>query len=62
MRAKVWPAALTEPAAWLATGTDTTAGLQVAGSIGFVSFLSGTGTNPPVTTSFDNLYVRPTSP
>ena len=62
LRAKVWPAALTEPAAWLVTGTDTTAGLQVAGSIGFVSFLSGTGTNPPVTTSFDNLYVRPTSP
>ena len=60
LRAKVWPATLTEPAAWLVTGTDSTAGLQAAGQVGFVSFLSGSGTNAPITTSFDNLNVRPT--
>lgn len=62
VRAKVWPAAATEPATWLASGTDATAGLQVSGSIGFVTFLSGTGTNAPVAVSFDDLYVRRTTP
>jgi hypothetical protein len=62
VRAKVWPATTTEPVAWLRSVTDTTAGLQVAGSVGFMAYLSGTGTNAPVTTSFDNLSVRPTTP
>jgi PKD repeat protein len=62
LRAKVWPAALTEPATWLVTGTDSTAGLQAPGSVGFIAYLSGSGTNAPITTSFDNLYVRPSGP
>ena len=62
VRANVWPATMTEPAAWLRSVTDTTAGLQVAGSVGFMAYLSGTGTNAPITTSFDDLYVRPTTP
>jgi hypothetical protein len=60
LRAKVWPAALTEPATWLVTGTDSTAGLQVPGSVGFIAYLSGSGTNAPITASFSYLYVRPT--
>jgi PKD repeat protein len=60
VRAKVWPAALSEPATWLASGTDTTAALQVPGAAGFIAYLSGTGTNAPVTTTFSNLNIRPT--
>jgi hypothetical protein len=44
IRAKVWPATATEPAAWLASVTDSTAGLQVAGSVGLASNLLGTFT------------------
>lgn len=62
LRAKVWPAAAAEPSTWLRSANDTTTGLQVAGNVGFMTYLSSSGTNAPVTTSFDNLYVRPTTP
>jgi hypothetical protein len=62
LQAKVWPATGIEPGTWLRSVTDSTPGLQVAGSVGFVAYLSGSGTNAPITTSFDDLYVRPTTP
>jgi hypothetical protein len=45
---KVWQAGTVEPASWTVTNTDTTAGLQVAGSVGLTSYLSGTATNAPI--------------
>ncbi|WP_241961113.1 PKD domain-containing protein [Salinibacterium hongtaonis] len=61
IRAKVWPASAPEPGAWQASVTDSTAGLQTAGSIALESFISGSATNGPITTRFDNLSVTPTS-
>lgn len=57
IRAKIWTSAQTEPADWMASVTDTTSALQAAGSIGLRTYLSGTATNSPVTTRFDNLLV-----
>ena len=57
VRAKLWSAAATEPTAWQASATDTTAALQIAGSVGLRSYLSATATNSPVTTRFDNFAV-----
>ena len=48
LRLKVWNAATAEPAAWNVTNTDTTAGLQAAGSPGLTSYLSGSATNAPI--------------
>jgi hypothetical protein len=42
VRAKIWRVAGTEPAAWLASATDGTPGLQQAGSLGLASNLLGT--------------------
>ena len=44
LRAKVWPATATEPAAWTVTTTDSTAGYQVAGSVGVSTYVSGSAT------------------
>ncbi|WP_165070195.1 PKD domain-containing protein [Marisediminicola senii] len=55
IRAKVWKTGTTEPAAWQLTTTDTTASLQAAGHIGVASYLSGSSTAIPLTTTFDNL-------
>jgi len=57
LRAKVWKTSATEPAAWLLTATDGTAGLQGAGGVGVWAYLSGSATNAPVTASVDNLSV-----
>ncbi|HEY3407819.1 MAG TPA: PKD domain-containing protein [Propionicimonas sp.] len=57
VRAKVWKTTQTEPAAWQLTTTDSTAGLQTAGGVGLVTFLSGTSTNFPIVVSFDDLLV-----
>lgn len=55
VRAKIWKAADAEPAAWLVTTTDTTAGLQASGGIGLITFLSSSATNGPITISVDDL-------
>ena len=57
LRLKVWPTSGSEPADWQVVKTDTTAGLQTAGSVGLVTYLSGTATNGPVVASFDDLAV-----
>lgn len=57
LTAKVWRASAAEPAAWQLTASDNTAGLQVAGGTGLVSYLSASATNAPVTLRYDNLNV-----
>ena len=59
IRSKVWTSAQPEPAGWQASVTDATAALQSAGSVGLRTYLSGTATNGPETTRFDNLSVVP---
>ena len=44
LQAKVWVAGTAEPAGWLASVTDTTAGLQGAGWVGVVDYASGSAT------------------
>jgi len=53
--AKVWAAGATEPSGWQATGTDTAASLQKAGTISLGAYLSGSATNAPVTATYDDL-------
>ena len=57
IRAKIWKATDAEPAAWLLTATDATAGLQAAGGLGLVTYLSSSSTNGPMVLSLDDLYV-----
>jgi PKD repeat protein len=57
LRLKVWRADGTEPATWQKTGTDSTAGIQTAGSVGLATYLSGSSTNAPITISFDDYSV-----
>ena len=58
LRAKIWKVGSTEPAAWTRSGTDSTAGLQVAGGVGMYYYLSGSTTNSPVVFSTDGFRVR----
>jgi large repetitive protein len=58
LNAKVWKTGAVEPAAWQATITDTTAGLQTAGGVGVNAYLSTTATTAPVTATFDKLSVK----
>ena len=48
VRAKVWPASGSEPSAWQQSVTDSTAGLQEAGSIALTTYLTGSATNGPI--------------
>ncbi|UDY36949.1 PKD domain-containing protein [Dermatobacter hominis] len=59
VRAKVWAAGAAEPAGWTASVTDATSGMQVAGSVGFNTYLSSSTTNAPLTVRFDDLAVTP---
>ncbi|HYJ75917.1 MAG TPA: PKD domain-containing protein [Kineosporiaceae bacterium] len=53
--AKVWKGGPAEPSSWLLSRTDSTSGLQTAGSVGIAPYLSGSATNAPVTVSVDDL-------
>jgi PKD repeat protein len=59
LRMKVWRADASEPSAWQATATDSSAGLQAAGSVGVRSYLSSSATNVPLVQSIDDLAARP---
>jgi PKD repeat protein len=59
IRAKVWKDGTSEPAAWLFTRTDATAGLQAAGITGLNSYRAASST--PVDFLFDDFVVRPTN-
>ncbi|WP_143588433.1 hypothetical protein [Tersicoccus sp. Bi-70] len=60
VQAKLWKQGQTEPTAWMVTATDTTAALQVAGQIGYDTYLSGSTTTLPVVFHLDDLVVTPT--
>ncbi|MEW2359031.1 LamG-like jellyroll fold domain-containing protein [Spirillospora sp. NPDC029432] len=53
LRAKVWADGAAEPG-WQLTGTDSTAGLQAAGSVGLRSYLAGNATNAPFALTVDD--------
>ena len=55
--AKVWRVGATEPAAWQITATDSAAALQAPGSVGLVTYVSGTAMNTPVIVRFDDYAV-----
>ncbi|SDS43391.1 Calcineurin-like phosphoesterase [Friedmanniella luteola] len=57
VRAKVWKVGSPEPTTWQRSVTDTTAGLQTAGSVGVSPYLSSGATNAPVTVRLDSLVV-----
>ncbi|GAB4070821.1 hypothetical protein GCM10028777_37230 [Angustibacter speluncae] len=59
LRLKVWREGTPEPAAWTTTASDSTAGLQVAGSITLSTYVSGSATNGPVTVSVDDVVATP---
>ncbi|WP_131106019.1 PKD domain-containing protein [Ornithinimicrobium sufpigmenti] len=54
---KVWRVGDPEPANWQVTATNSAAALQGPGGIGLRSYLTGSSTNAPVVSSFDNLHV-----
>ncbi|MCV2395823.1 PKD domain-containing protein [Actinotalea sp. M2MS4P-6] len=55
VRAKVWKVGSTEPDAWQVETTDTTAGLQTTGGIGFQSYLTSSAASP-VSITVDDLW------
>ena len=57
VRAKVWKVGTPEPTTWQRSVTDTTAGLQTAGSVGVSPYLSSSATNGPVTVRLDSFTV-----
>jgi len=59
LRLKVWKKGTSEPTAWTLTGTDTSAALQVAGSVGFTSYIPSQVTNAPVEFAYDDLRATP---
>jgi PKD repeat protein len=54
VRAKIWAVGTAEPAAWTVTASDAAPELQGAGSVGLMTYLSGSATNAPITLSFDD--------
>lgn len=59
LRAKVWAEGDPEPAVWNVQTTDTTEGLQTAGTIGIRAYLPGSATNAPVGVLVDDLSATP---
>ena len=60
LNSMVWANGTTQPTAWQATATDSTAGLQVAGAVSLIPYLSGSATNAPENVSFSNYWAGPT--
>lgn len=57
IRAKVWAAGSAEPTGWQLTATDSAASLQASGGVGMGSYVSGSETNGPIVSRFDNFWV-----
>lgn len=57
IRAKAWVAGQTEPAAWQAQVTDSTAALQTAGSVGLSAYMASSITSGPVSVRFTDYKV-----
>lgn len=62
LRAKAWNDGSAEPQAWFQTTTDSTAGLQQAGSCGLQTFTSATVGNVPLLYTLDNFETNPFLP
>ncbi len=60
LNSMVWASGTTQPAAWQATATDSTAALQVAGAVSLITYLSGSATNAPENASFSSYWAGPT--
>lgn len=60
VRVKVWQAGEAEPSGWNYTLTDSTPGLQEAGSVGVGGYLSGAASNAPINVSFSDVWAGPT--
>lgn len=58
VRAKVWNTAAAEPSDWQVTATDSAGAMQSAGSVGVMTYLSGSATNGPVTLSLKDWVTR----
>lgn len=58
LKLKVWEAGTSEPAQWQLSATDSTPQLQLPGRIGLMSYLSGSATNAPVVSQWNDLLVR----
>jgi PKD repeat protein len=57
LRYRAWLTGTTEPSTWLQTATDSTAGLQGTGAVGFVTYASGSATADSVL-RYDNLTAK----
>ncbi|WP_273653926.1 PKD domain-containing protein [Cellulomonas fimi] len=55
VRTRAWLDGTTEPATWQYTATDSTAGLQTAGGVRLMAYLSSSATNGPATVRWDDL-------
>jgi PKD repeat protein len=55
--AKVWKVGATEPATWQMSASDSEAALQAPGSVGLVTYVSGTAMNTPIIVRFDDYAV-----
>jgi PKD repeat protein len=55
--AKVWKDGTTEPATWQASGSDASAAMQAAGSVGLMYYVSSNATNTPVVGNVDGFRV-----
>nr|WP_231710010.1 LamG-like jellyroll fold domain-containing protein [Arthrobacter zhangbolii] len=62
LRIKVWKSGTTEPAGWQLSTTDNTAALQVPGRTGVGVYLSGSASNAPVFSLWDNLWIGAPKP
>ncbi|HKT57719.1 MAG TPA: PKD domain-containing protein, partial [Microbacterium sp.] len=60
MQMKIWAVGSAYPANWQITGTDTTSGMQVAGSVGLISYLPGNATISPVAVQVSTFASSPT--
>ena len=61
VRARVWATGASEPSTWAVSGSDSTAGLQSPGAVGFIGYLSGAVTNAPLTIGVTTLTAQPTT-
>ncbi len=57
LSAKIWKDGSAEPSAWQLSAQDSTASLQNAAGLGLRMYLSGSTTNAPIVSSFDDLLV-----
>ena len=62
VQARVWKDGQTEPSDWPVTITDSTSGLQSAGTVALYSYLGSKATASPVALAYDNLRVYDPTP